>query len=136
MIRRTRWRRRAEEQVEGFGPSTKPAFLFPGAAVFRVEFTVHLAYDKGITSFRREEQLPFVPFVGLDILDDVLGQFQLKWVAWHTGSQMFLCQSQVERKNWSIRQACRSMSKAKWKEDHETRESGGSFGDTEPSKDG
>jgi hypothetical protein len=60
--------------------------------MFRVEFSVHLTYSKGMTSFRREEELPFVPFIGLDVLDDVLGQFTLEHVAWHSGSRMFLCQ--------------------------------------------
>lgn len=90
--------------------------------MFRVEFSVHLTYFKGITSFQREEELPFAPFVGLDVIDDVLGQFTLEHVAWHSGSSMFLCQSQVERETWGIRVACRTMRKAGWTEDRDSRE--------------
>ena len=91
--------------------------------MFRIEFSVHLTFSKGITSFRREEELPFAPFIGLDVLDDVLGQFTLEHVAWHTGSGMFLCQSQVDRKDWNIKTACRTMAEAGWTEDREARES-------------
>ena len=89
---------------------------------FRVEFSIYLVYDKGATAFLREVQLPFVPFVGLDILDDVLGEFRLTHVAWHSGTQMFLCQAKVECKSWSIRAANRAMSKAGWTEEKEARE--------------
>ena len=90
--------------------------------MYRVEFAVHLTYQKGITTFRREEQLPFVPFLGLDILDDALGQFHLEHVAWHTESQMFLCQSSKKYEDWSIQKACRFMGKARWEEDRESRQ--------------
>jgi hypothetical protein len=40
--------------------------------MYRVEFCVHLTYRNGITSYRRDEQFPFAPFVGIDILDDSL----------------------------------------------------------------
>lgn len=89
--------------------------------MFRVEFAVHLTYQKGVTTFRREEQLPFVPFVGLDILDDALGEFHLEHVAWHAGSQLFLCQASKNHDEWSLGQACRFMGKAKWEEDREAR---------------
>ncbi len=52
----------------------------------RVEFTVHLIYAKGATCFEREEQLPFAPFIGLDVLDNILGEFKLRDVAWDSGS--------------------------------------------------
>jgi|SRR5579863_290749 len=92
------------------------------AAMFRVEFTVHLIYDKGQTSFLRDEELPFAPFVGLDILDDALGEFKLNHVAW-AGSdcKMFLCQGNVERKDMTIRQACKFMKKGGWEEEREAR---------------
>ncbi len=35
---------------------------------FRTEFSLHLRYAKGLALFVREESLPFVPFIGLDIL--------------------------------------------------------------------
>lgn len=89
---------------------------------FRVEFTVHVRYDKGETSFRREEHLPFVPFIGLDILDDVLGEFGIKHVAWASHVEMFLCQSNLEIKYWTIRKACSSMKKAGWTEERDCRE--------------
>lgn len=93
----------------------------PSEAEFRVEFSVHLRYAKGTTVFQREERLPFVPFVGLDVLDDVLGEFKLEHVAWHSGSRMFLCQSALDRHYWTIQQAQRSMRKAGWAEEKEAR---------------
>lgn len=92
------------------------------SATFRVEFTVHIRYDKGETSFRREEHLPFVPFIGLDILDDVLGEFEIKYVAWASHVEMFLCQSNLEREYWTIRKACSAMKKAGWTEERDCRE--------------
>jgi len=91
--------------------------------MFRVEFAVHMKYDKGETSFAREEKLPFVPFIGMDVLDDCLGQFEIKHVAWAGGDcKMLLCQSNVKRKEWTIREACKSMKKAGWTEDKESRQ--------------
>jgi len=90
--------------------------------MYRVEFSAHMKYDKGETTFRREERLPFVPFIGLDVLDDALGQFDLKHVAWAGGDcKMFLCQSNVKRREWTIREACKVMKKAGWTEDRESR---------------
>jgi len=91
-------------------------------AVFRTEYSIHLRYLKGLALFVREEELPFAPFIGLDILDDVLGEFKLEHVAWHTGSGMFLCQATVDRKYWSLREAQRSMKKSGWTEEPEARE--------------
>jgi hypothetical protein len=92
----------------------------PGS--FLVEFTINVKYDKGETSFRREEQLPFVPFIGLDVLDDVLGEFKIKHVAWASSCMMFLCQSNVDEKKWTIREACKAMKKSGWTEDKESRQ--------------
>lgn len=94
--------------------------------MFRVEFTIHMRYDKGETTFQREEKLPFVPFIGLDVLDDVLGQFDLKHVAWAGGNcEMFLCQSNVNRTEWTIREACKAMKRGGWAEDREGRQADG-----------
>ena len=92
--------------------------------MFRVEYAVHLRYEKGLAHFSREEKLPFAPFVGLDILDDVLGQFSIKFVAWHTGSGMFMCQAAVDRSCWNLRKAQQTMKKAGWSEDKEARSPG------------
>ncbi len=89
--------------------------------MFRVEFAVHLTYERGITTFRREDQLPFAPFIGLDVLDDILGQYTVEHVAWYGGGQMFLCQGSVERTWWNLRTACRKMATAQWEEDKEVR---------------
>jgi len=35
---------------------------------------------------------------------------------------MLLCQSNVKRKEWTIREACKSMKKAGWTEDKESRQ--------------
>lgn len=90
--------------------------------MFRVEYTLHFWHKKGIASFVREEHLPFAPFIGLDVLDDSLGQFHLDHVAWHTGSQMFLCQATEKRIDWTLKKACRYMATAGWVEDEEGRE--------------
>lgn len=91
------------------------------ANTFRTEYAVHLRYTKGLAHFSREEEMPFAPFIGLDILDDILGQFTLKFVAWHTESGMFLCQATVDRSEWNLRQAQQAMKKAGWSEDKEAR---------------
>ena len=90
--------------------------------MFRVEFSIHVKYDKGETSFRREDKLPFVPFIGLTILDDALGEFELKHVAWAPGCNMFLCQSNLTNKKWTIQEARNAMKKARWTEDRESRQ--------------
>lgn len=90
--------------------------------MFRVEYAVHLKYAKGRTTFRREQTLPFAPFIGLDILDDALGEFKLEHVAWCHATAIFLCQAQVSRTYWTLRTACSSMQKAKWEEDKDARE--------------
>ncbi|MFG0289601.1 MAG: hypothetical protein ACF8CQ_15585 [Rhodopirellula sp. JB044] len=90
--------------------------------MFRTEYAVHLRYAKGMALFSREEQLPFAPFVGLDVLDNVLGEFKLEHVAWHAGSSMFLCQGTVNRNYWNLRQAQQAMKKAGWTEEPEARE--------------
>jgi len=89
--------------------------------MFRKEYSIHLRYLKGLALFVREEELPFPPFIGLDILDDVLGEFTLKHVAWHTGSSMFLCQATVDRESWSLAFAKKTLKKADWSEVPEAR---------------
>lgn len=89
---------------------------------YRTEFAVHLRYAKGTTTFSREELMPFVPFPSLTILDNVLGEFTLEHVAWCKNPAMFLCQATVNRDDWSLQVAVRSMKKAKWKEERDCRE--------------
>ena len=72
-------------------------------------------------NFSREEKLPFAPFVGLDIFDDALVQFSIKFVAWHTCSNMFMCEAAVDRSYWNLRKAQRTMKNAGWSEDKEAR---------------
>lgn len=90
-------------------------------SLFRTEYAVHLRYAKGLAHFSREEHLPFAPFVGLDVLDDVLGEFKLDHVAWHTGSGIFICQGTVDRAYWNLRQAQQAMKKAGWTEEPDAR---------------
>lgn len=90
-------------------------------AAFRTEYSIHLRYLKGLALFVREEELPFAPFIGLDILDDVIGEFKLEHVAWHTGSGMFLCQATVNRESWSLAVAKRTLKKVGWSEVPEAR---------------
>ncbi len=89
--------------------------------MFRVEYAVHLKYAKGTTTFRREEEVPFVPFIGMDILDNMLGQFTIKHVAWCSAPPMILCQSNEDRSHWTLQQACRAMRKAGWEEEKDSR---------------
>ncbi|MDZ4851690.1 MAG: hypothetical protein SGI77_20575 [Pirellulaceae bacterium] len=91
---------------------------------FRTEYSIHLRYLKGLALFVRAEQLPFPPFIGLDVLDDVLGEFKIEHVAWHTGSGMFLCQATVDRKSLSLAVVKRTLKKVGWSEVHEAREVG------------
>jgi len=90
-------------------------------AAFRTEYSIHLQYMKGLALFVREEELPFAPFIGLDILDDVLGEFKLEHVTWHTGRGMFMCQATVNRDNWSLAEAKRTLKKVGWSEVPEAR---------------
>ena len=46
------------------------------------------------------------PFVGLDVLDDAIGDFQLEHVAWDPKSKIFLCQSSKRLPHLSVRQIC------------------------------
>jgi hypothetical protein len=101
--------------------SDLPAQSTPSAG-FRVEFAVHLRYAKGSTTFSREVLLPFAPFPNLTVLDDVLGEFTLKHVAWCSKPDMFLCQATVNRDYWSLRDAVRSMKAVGWKEERDCRE--------------
>lgn len=91
--------------------------------MFRVEFAVHIQHKRGWMTFDREEQLPFAPFIGLDILDDALGQFTLRHVAWHSDSRMFLCQGQKEMPGMTMKAITALMEKHGWTEDRQARES-------------
>jgi len=90
--------------------------------LFKVEFAVYLICKKGQARFERHEELSFVPFPGLVILDDALGQFTLAQVAWHRESHYFLCMGTEERKHWSIRTAKAALEKVGWTEDRDARE--------------
>lgn len=91
--------------------------------MFTTEYSLWLQFSKGSTHFRRIERLPFAPFVGITILDDVLGQFTLSDVAWCSTPPMFLCQAAEKRLEWTLKHAQKVMSKAGWEEDVEARES-------------
>jgi hypothetical protein len=90
---------------------------------FRTEYTLHVRYKQGWASFRREEQLEFAPFVGLDVLDDSVGQFTLTSVAWYGGKEvkMFLCQSQLQVREKNLQQVTKMLKVAGWTEDKEAR---------------
>ncbi len=87
--------------------------------MFRTEFAIHVQFKGGWTTFRREEELPFAPFIGLDVLDDSLGEFQLEHVAWYGPSKLFLCQSQLIRADQTLRQVQKVFKKSAWIEDIE-----------------
>jgi hypothetical protein len=82
--------------------------------MFRVEYSLHIQHSGKWLTFVREERLPFVPFIGLDVLDDAIGEFKLTSVAWHSPSQSFLCQAQKTWERRSIRQFTAWLTKAGW----------------------
>lgn len=77
----------------------------------------------GLGNVTRDELLDFAPLVGLDILDDSVGQFTLTGVAWCGGPKvkMFLCQSQVKVPDKSLAQVKKMLKAAGWSEDVEAR---------------
>ena len=103
--------------------------------MFRSEFALHVHYRQGCARFQRTEELPFAPFIGLDVLDDAIGQFHLTYVAWHSGSQMFLCQAQVEMKDFSIRQVASRLKKAGWIEEKDAQQATGEWACLPPQSD-
>lgn len=91
---------------------------------FQTEYSLHVHYKQGWATFTREEVLDFAPFVGLDILDDSVGQFTLTHVAWCGGpkAKMFLCQSQRMEPDKSLVQVKRMLKAAGWAEVVEARQ--------------
>jgi len=85
--------------------------------MIRVEFTLHIRHGQKWVTFHRQESLPFAPFIGLDVLDDAVGQFQLKNVAWHSGSQLFLCQAELHQA--VDRRLAGSLRKSGWAKDED-----------------
>ena len=90
---------------------------------FQTEYRLHIQYKQGWATFSREELLDFAPFVGLDILDDSVGQFTLTKVAWFGGGsiKMFMCQSQLKYPDKSLAQVKKMLKAAGWSEDVEAR---------------
>ena len=91
---------------------------------FHTEYSLHVQYKQGWATFTRDELLDFAPFVGLDILDDSVGQFTLTHVAWFGGLKvkMFLCQSQLKLPYKSLTQVKKHLKAAGWTEDIEARQ--------------
>lgn len=85
--------------------------------MFGIEFALHIRNGQKWVTYRRQESILFAPFVGLDVLDDAVGQFSLRNVAWHSGSQLFLCQAELCRV--VDRVLAGSLRKAGWKKDDE-----------------
>lgn len=90
---------------------------------FQTEYRLHIQYKQGWATFARDELLDFAPFIGLDILDDSVGQFTLTNVAWFGGPKikMFLCQSQLKYPDKSLAQLKKMLKAAGWCEDVEAR---------------
>ncbi len=78
---------------------------------FRTEFSLHLRYAKGLGAFREGKSCPLCRHWARIFLNDVLGEFKLEHVAWHSGTAMFLCQATVDRMYWSLAEAKRALSK-------------------------
>jgi hypothetical protein len=85
---------------------------------FSVHFWLCVKHSKGDACFVRNAELPFVPFPGLDIHDDAVGQLRLEEVAWSAEEEMFFCQS-----HWtlwhdkSLRTVRRYMKAGGWEEE-------------------
>jgi len=90
--------------------------------MFKVEFAIHVRHKTGWATFRKEGQLPFAPFTGLDILDEYPGQFTLTHVAWDGTSQLFLCQSTLDMPRSTFRSLRAPFLKSKWIEDEDARQ--------------
>lgn len=91
--------------------------------MFRTHFDLHVSYDKGSTLYMREEQLPFAPFIGLDLLDDAIGEFKVEHIAWASDLQAFFCQASVNLTYLSLRKATARLKKGGWVEEPQARES-------------
>jgi hypothetical protein len=96
--------------------------LKAGALMFTVEYTLQVAFKSGQTSFARGEQIPFAPFIGLDILDNVVGEFKIQHVAWPGNVPMFVCQATRHFRNETISQLTKRLRKGGWREEKESRE--------------
>jgi hypothetical protein len=89
--------------------------------MFQVEYAVHLQYTARSITFVRKELVGFVPFAGLNILADALGEFRLDHVTWIPISGKFVCRANVRRHDWPLHKSCRAMQKAGWVVDEETK---------------
>jgi hypothetical protein len=93
--------------------------------MYQVKFLMHLHYTARTIIFVRSDAVPFVPFVGLEILDEALGEFRLEQVTWIQEPAKFVCRSSMRRHDWPLHKACRSMQKAGWVLDGELKRTRG-----------
>jgi hypothetical protein len=91
--------------------------------MFQVEYTFRVKYSNGVATFKRIESIEFAPFVGLHIIDEALGQFQIEWVAWFSLEKLFLCQSTAQRNSMSFRDLAKTMKQGGWQEERDERRS-------------
>lgn len=89
--------------------------------MFQVEYTIRVKYLNGVATFKRIESIEFTPFVGLHIIDEALGQFQIEWVAWFSLGKLFLCQSNAQRNSMSFRDLAKTMKLGGWQEERDER---------------
>lgn len=61
--------------------------------MFPVTYTLFLKCEDGDLIFERGEELPFVPYAGLAIGDDAVGEFQIEHTLWEGSEKRFFCQS-------------------------------------------
>lgn len=86
--------------------------------MFVVTYLVFVKFGEDSLDFERSEELPFVPFRGLDIEDDALGEFEIERVRWSSEDKSFYCQS-----NYSLfeketkRTIVRRMKKGGWQQE-------------------
>lgn len=82
--------------------------------MFRIEYALHIKHDSRRYLFLKAGKIPFAPFVGLDVLDEALGEFELEHVAWDPKSKMFLCQARKHLPHLTVRQFCARLKAAGW----------------------
>ena len=83
--------------------------------MFPVTFGIWIKCKDGELDYERIAELPFAPYPGLDIEDDVLGDFELLQVRWIGSEQRFECYSNFDLfDSRSMRSVKKRLKEAGW----------------------
>ena len=83
--------------------------------MFAVTFGIWIKCKDGELDYGRLAELPFVPYPGLDIEDDALGEFKLLQVRWSGSERRFYCFSNFTLfESHSMRWMKQRLKKAGW----------------------